>query len=59
MIFQTLQELKLDVEDAVVFLDREQGGAANLTAMGINVISVINITKVSFIVDGNSVDTNA
>ncbi|XP_076064651.1 uridine 5'-monophosphate synthase-like isoform X1 [Oratosquilla oratoria] len=41
----TLQELELDVTDAVVFLDREQGGPANLHALGINVIAVVTITE--------------
>ncbi|KAK7084401.1 hypothetical protein SK128_005110 [Halocaridina rubra] len=42
---ETLKDLELDVKDAVVFLDREQGGAANLKSMGINVKSVINMTE--------------
>lgn len=44
---QTLKELKLKVDDAIVFLDREQGGAANLASMGVNVISVVTMTQVS------------
>lgn len=39
-------ELGLEVKDAVVFLDREQGGANNLTALGINIIPVITMTEV-------------
>lgn len=42
---ETLVELGLEVKDAVVFLDRQQGGAANLIAMGINVISVLDMTQ--------------
>ncbi|XP_042865617.1 uridine 5'-monophosphate synthase-like [Penaeus japonicus] len=42
---ETLKELKLKVDDAVVFLDREQGGAANLTSMGVKVISVVTMTQ--------------
>ncbi|CAL4062140.1 unnamed protein product [Meganyctiphanes norvegica] len=43
---ETLRELNLACEEAVVFLDREQGGSANLAAMGINATSVVNITQV-------------
>ncbi|KAK3867549.1 hypothetical protein Pcinc_027005 [Petrolisthes cinctipes] len=42
---ETLVELGLEVKDAVVFLDREQGGASNLTALGINIIPVITLTE--------------
>lgn len=42
---ETLRELGLEVKDAVVFLDRQHGGAANLKATGINVVSVLNMTK--------------
>ncbi|XP_068209010.1 uncharacterized protein [Palaemon carinicauda] len=42
---ETLRELELDVKDALVFLDREQGGAANLKSMDINVVSVISMTE--------------
>nr|XP_045613569.1 uridine 5'-monophosphate synthase-like [Procambarus clarkii] len=42
---ETLRELKLDVKDAVVFLDREQGGAANLQAMGINVVPLVTMSE--------------
>lgn len=43
---QTLVELGLQVKEAVVFLDRQQGGRGNLTAMGINVVSVLTMTQV-------------
>uniref|UniRef100_A0A0P4VW22 Uridine 5'-monophosphate synthase n=1 Tax=Scylla olivacea TaxID=85551 RepID=A0A0P4VW22_SCYOL len=42
---ETLRELGLEVKDAVVFLDRQQGGAANLNATGVNVVSVLGIIK--------------
>ncbi|KAG0728404.1 Uridine 5'-monophosphate synthase [Chionoecetes opilio] len=42
---ETLVQLGLEVKDAVVFLDRQHGGAANLTALGINVVSVLDMTK--------------
>ncbi|KAK8729029.1 hypothetical protein OTU49_008598 [Cherax quadricarinatus] len=42
---ETLRDLKLDVKDAVVFLDREQGGTANLKAMDINIVSVVTMTE--------------
>ena len=46
IFLQTLKELKLDVTDAVVFLDREQGGTSNLSKMGIDIVSVVTITQV-------------
>ncbi|XP_042216354.1 uridine 5'-monophosphate synthase-like isoform X2 [Homarus americanus] len=42
---ETLQELQLSVQDAVVFLDRQHGATANLSAMGINVVSVVTMTE--------------
>ncbi|XP_066987815.1 LOW QUALITY PROTEIN: uncharacterized protein r-l [Macrobrachium rosenbergii] len=42
---ETLRELELDIKDAVVFLDREQGGAGNLRSMDINVVSVTSMTE--------------
>lgn len=42
---ETLKELELDVKDAVVFLNREQGGEANLKSMGINVVCIVTMTE--------------
>ncbi|XP_071541527.1 uridine 5'-monophosphate synthase isoform X1 [Panulirus ornatus] len=46
---ETLQELKLDARDVIVFLDREHNGVANLTAMGITVTSVVSMTELMVI----------
>ena len=40
-----LKDLELEVSDAVVFLDRQQGGKSNLRERGINIVSVIDITQ--------------
>ena len=42
---ETLRELELIANDAVVFLDREQGGVRNLTELGVNIIPVVTLSK--------------
>eukprot|EP00088_Acartia_fossae_P069110 TRINITY_DN8938_c0_g1_i1.p1 TRINITY_DN8938_c0_g1~~TRINITY_DN8938_c0_g1_i1.p1 ORF type:complete len:477 (-),score=123.45 TRINITY_DN8938_c0_g1_i1:714-2144(-) len=43
---QLLRDHQMQVSTCVVLLDREQGGRQNLTAAGINVISIFPITRV-------------
>lgn len=42
---ETLRELELDVQDAVVFLDRQQGGLNSLAKLGINIVPVVTLSK--------------
>ncbi|XP_018024815.1 uridine 5'-monophosphate synthase [Hyalella azteca] len=42
---ETLRNLQLNASDAVVFLDRQQGGACNLHTLGVNITPVVTLDQ--------------
>ena len=48
LFLKDLRNLNIKCDEAVVFLDREQGGLQNLLEKGVNVKPVIKLTQVGF-----------